>query len=580
MNKSSIFRSILVVTATLFLLASCDKDFNQIGSDVIGDDHFDLLPDDLATVVAYNRGTSVVQSNNMLVNSLGIYDNPVFGKTKANFVTELQMAAVDPTFDPELFVSLDSVVLSVPYFSTKTATDSDGKNTYRLDSIFSIDETLKGINLRIFESGYVLNDLAPPIFQNSQKYFSDDDAYFDDNKKALLYSNADFIPSEKEVITYKRDKGLVIVKKAENIEARLTPRMRFHLDKTFFQDKILNAPQGKLVNNSIFKEYFRGVYFQVQDANSGTMMQYRFGDGDITLYYTEYSGLEDADDNASTPKTPVKFPADDPLYPNMPRKIDRSFVLKMAGNTVNLLENSPTPQYATALQSSNTVTGDDRLFIKGGEGSLAVIELFGADNFNSDGLTGVPNGVPDELDIIRENVRTKGWLINEASLTFHIDNTHQGMNVPIGNVKKVKEPQRVYLYDLDNKRPLIDFYNDGTTISSRPKFNKYVHDGLVKREEVAGGRGLKYKVRITNHVRNLVRVQDSTNVKLGLVVTEYIENIQNAWFKTPSTQAGLTIDRLPQSSVMNPLGTILHGTGPNVPAEKRLKLEIYYTKPN
>ncbi|MDR6966695.1 hypothetical protein J2X31_000693 [Flavobacterium arsenatis] len=579
MNKSSIFRLILVAAAAMFLLTSCDKDFNQIGSDVIGDDHFDLLPDDLATVVAHNRGTGIVQTNNMLINSLGIYDNPVFGKTKANFVTELQMASVNPTFKPELFVSLDSVVLSVPYFSTKTATGSDGKGTYRLDSIFSADpENLKPINLRIYESGYVLNDLAPPNFQNSQKYFSNEDSFFDSNKRVLLYSNDAFKPSDKEIITYKRDKGLVL--DTTSIEARLTPRMRFHLNKSFFQDKIINAPQGKLVSQSIFKEYFRGVYFQVQDSQDGTLVQYKFGDGDITLYYTEYSGLEDADDNPNTPETPIKFPEDDPLYPNIPRKTDRSFVLKMAGNTVNLLENTPTPQYAAALQPTNSISGDDKLFIKGGEGSMAVLDLFGVDNFGSNGLTGIPNGVPDELDIIRENVRIKGWLINEASLTFHIDNSTEGMNLPIGDVKKVKEPQRLYLYDLNNKRPLIDYYNDGSTISSRPKFNKFVHDGLIRREEVAGGRGVKYKIRITNHIRNLVKVQDSTNVKLGLVVTEYIENIQNAWFKTPSTIGGVSVDRTPQASVMNPLGTVLHGTGDNVLPEKRVRLEIYYTKPN
>jgi hypothetical protein len=39
----------------------------------------------------------------------------------------------------------------------------------------------------------------------------------------------------------------------------------------------------------------------------------------------------------------------------------------------------------------------------------------------------------------------------------------------------------------------------------------------------------------------------------------------------------------PKASVMNPLGTILFGT--NIPIgsanyDKRLKLEIYYTKPN
>jgi hypothetical protein len=31
---------------------------------------------------------------------------------------------------------------------------------------------------------------------------------------------------------------------------------------------------------------------------------------------------------------------------------------------------------------------------------------------------------------------------------------------------------------------------------------------------------------------------------------------------------------------MNPLGTIIYGSKATVPENKRLKLEIYYTKPN
>src|SRR5690606_20299589 len=118
------------------LFASCDKDFNQIGSDVIGDDHFDFLPHDMSTVVAFNHGTGVVQTNNMQINSLGIYNNPVFGQTKAEFVTEVQMASVNPTFDQEKFIKLDSVILTIPYFSTRKSTDANGGSEYKLDSIF------------------------------------------------------------------------------------------------------------------------------------------------------------------------------------------------------------------------------------------------------------------------------------------------------------------------------------------------------------------------------------------------------------------------------------------------------------
>lgn len=581
MNKSSIFRQVLVVVTALFLFASCDKDFNEIGSDVIGDDHFDFLPDNLSTVVAYNQKTGIVQTNNMAINSLGIYNNPVFGKTKANFVTDLQMSTINPTFDDEMFVSLDSVVLTIPYFSTKTATATDGKGTYKLDSIYSPDrENLNPIKLKVYESGYVLNDLTPPNFQDAQKYFSDDDdAYFDANKGALLYENNSFIPSAKEIVTYTKDKGLKMNPRiAANIESRLTPRMRLHLNRSFFEDKIINAPAGKLLNNSVFKEYFRGLYFQVQDSETGSLMQLKFTDGDITLHYTEYSTLEDADNNPSTPKTPVRFPADDPDYPNVPKKTAKTFVIKMAGNSVNLFKNEPNADYLAAISAPNTTSGDPRLYIKGGsEASVAIIDLFGPDEDN--------NGIADELETIRES----NWLINEANLTFYIDNSALGMGKKLQG-RKALEPQRVYLYDLNNRRPLFDYSKDATTVPGSPKFNKYIHDGFLQREEVVdeygAKRGTKYKVRITNHIRNLVR-KDSTNVRLGLVVTESIENVQNAWLQTPVTlNNGKKFDRVPQASVMNPLGTILYGSNipfsedPNSDYSKRLKLEVYYTKPN
>jgi hypothetical protein len=36
----------------------------------------------------------------------------------------------------------------------------------------------------------------------------------------------------------------------------------------------------------------------------------------------------------------------------------------------------------------------------------------------------------------------------------------------------------------------------------------------------------------------------------------------------------------PRASVMSPLGTILYGSKSTVPVDKRLKLQIYYTKSN
>ena len=86
--------------------------------------------------------------------------------------------------------------------------------------------------------------------------------------------------------------------------------------------------------------------------------------------------------------------------------------------------------------------------------------------------------------------------------------------------------------------------------------------------------------------------KDSTNIKLGLVVTENIGNVANVYLKTPFTykqanKSGTLEDKtskfVPSMSVANPLGTILYGSN-ILPADsnydKRIKLEIFYTKPN
>ncbi len=579
MNNNSFFKSFLVIIASIALFASCDKDFNQIGSDIIDDGHFGFLKYTDASVVAFNQGVGVVQTNNLPLNSLGIYDNPVFGKTKANFVTQLQMATTNPTFDVTLFenstLKLDSVVLKVPYFSH---IDVAGvPNTYKLDSISGTTP----INLKVFENGYYLSDLDPTTnAQEFQKYYNNQDGLFDGNKGTMLFDSgtSGFLPSNKEYITFKRDNLLAYPMTSENVESRTSPRMALQLGKTFFENKIFHAPAGKLLNNTTFKDYFRGLYFQVADATNGSLMKMDFSKGNVTLYWKEYYGLKDDPNSATGPKIPITFDDDNNAStPEVIKYVIKSFVLNMSGNTVNLLNQTNKSDYINAITLANPSTGDSHLYVKGGaESSVALIDLFGKDVHGDDGLTGSPNGIADELD----EIRTKKWLINDASLTFNIDNSA---------MQSAPEPQRVYLFDVRNHRPVYDYVTDGST-NANAKFNKSIHGGFLEREQISGGRGLKYKVRITNYIRNLVNNKDSTNVRLGLVVTESIGVTNNSRLKQtinvpfPIPNAtNKVLDRFPASAVMYQLGTILYGN--NIPFgdsnyDKRLKLEIYYTKPN
>ena len=534
MYNTSFFKKMLVL-ASIILLYSCDKDYYAIGGDLIGDNHFDFSTY-TSNVVAYNQKIGPVQSNDLAVNRLGIYTNPAFGTTTANFATQLSLGSVSPEIgsNPEI----ESVILTVPYFTdaTKTVTNTDGSHVYELDSIYG--ESPAEIKLSVYESGYFMRDLDPAGgFQEAQRYYTNQNVNFDNakvgnrlNDDVNVAQNDGFFFSAAEYV----EKTTDATTKVETT-TRTAPGMRLNLNKSFFDAKILHAPAGKLATADVFKDYFRGLYFKVEKSGSsaGNLALLNFKLGKITIKYKE--------DLSTTVGTVVTV-----------TRVDKSIVLNLAGNSVNLLEQTNTNAlYLNATANPNTVDGDENLFLKGGEGSMAILHLF---------------STPGELTTLRSN----GWLINEANLVFHIDTDKMK---DVGGVK-VYEPNRIYLYDLTNNRPVVDYFNDATT-SKNPKNEKLIYGGMINKE-TATNKGLTYKIRITNQIRNLIRNADSTNVKLGLVVTEDINTVTSSYLKTPNSFSS----RVPRGSVMNPLGTILYGGKSTVPVDKRLKLEIFYTKPN
>ncbi len=131
--------------------------------------------------MAYNQKITSVESNNLPVNALGIYDDPAFGKTTANFATQLTLAVVNPTIGSKPVI--DNVILEVPYFTdaTKLVSKPDGSHVYTLDSIYG-DSNAK-IKLSVYESGCFMRNLDPiGGLQTQQKYFTDQDSDFNSLK--------------------------------------------------------------------------------------------------------------------------------------------------------------------------------------------------------------------------------------------------------------------------------------------------------------------------------------------------------------------------------------------------------------
>jgi hypothetical protein len=537
MHNNSFFKTLLLLTSIL-LFASCDKDYNEIGDALIGENHFDLSKE-FYSVVAYNQKITPIQSDNLPINALGIYDNPAFGKTTANFATQLIMASVNPTIGANPVI--DSVYIDVPYFNTLLSTDVNGNHVYELDSIYGASKAK--IKLSVFESGYYMNDLDPNSgLQSPQKYFTNQNDDFE-NLKVGNRLNDDVSSDQNDAFFFDPAEHKYSTTDAAGkvTTTRTPPSMRLKLNKAFFDSKIIHAPAGSLATNDVFKDYFRGLYFKVENsgADAGSLAMINFAKGTITIKYKE--------DLSTTVGTVVTV-----------TRVEKSIILNMSGNTVSLLNQSNTnPDYSNATSNASQVLGDEKLYLKGGEGPLAIIELFGPDIDN--------NGVADELEAIRNN----GWLINEANLVFNID---------ASTMTNSYEPDRIYLYDITNSLPVLDYLVDGSG-AVKPKRAKVVFDGNINKDAISK-RGSTYKIRITNHIRNLVNEKDSKNVRLGVVVTEDIAIANFNFLRTPVVTPSFLFSVAPRASVMNPLGTVLYGGKSTVPDSKRLKLEIYYTKPN
>ena len=569
-------KSFLKISSLLFLfvlLISCDKDFNSLDSEVIGDDHFDLELYDEATVVAYSKATGVVQTNNLPLNALGIYKNDFFGTTKAHFVTQVELGSENPSFGFNPII--DSVYLYVPYFTELKSTETSGERVYELDSIYGNAETGK-FRLKVLENGYYLRDLDPEDnLQSSQRYFNDDKATKIDpfkgsellNNSSNIAQNNEFYFSKKELYIYKTngaglyvDSNGAVLSDQNNVTLRVikerkTPGMWLDLKNSFFQQKILDAAStANLFSNNAFKNYFRGLLFEVEEINpdQGALAVLDFSKAELKILY-----------KAASEAISVENPT--------PTRTRRTFSLKMGynasttlrNNSINLLEYNNSTEYDAGLAGSNEVLGSDRLYVKGGNGSVAFIDLF----------------APTELETLRNNVATKNWLVNDARLTFYVDKT------AMTNVPKTSEPERIYIYDATNNLVLVDYTFDSSS-SANLKNSKVVFGGMIQRETTGPKKGIKYTIRLTEHIKRILKADSNgeyqDNIKIGVSVTESINLVSSAKLKAPISANGVQISDIPLASILNPLGTVLFGNVVTDPddEDKKLKLSIYFTKPN
>ena len=176
MKKNKLALNFAVLALIVMSFIACDSDFNNLESDVLNSGvatNFDILNNNY-DVITYSSTLGPVQTNNGIgLSTLGLYDD-IYGRVTSSFVSQVGLSSYSPTFLGNANeLQIDSVVLTLPYFSGVTDIDEDNNITYNVDSIFPEGSSYSPIKLSIYENNYFLRDFDPSAeFNEAQAYFS------------------------------------------------------------------------------------------------------------------------------------------------------------------------------------------------------------------------------------------------------------------------------------------------------------------------------------------------------------------------------------------------------------------------
>ena len=539
------FLKILLIA---LIITSCEKDFASFDSGVINSDNAINFSTNSVEYSLTSRSEMVnpVQTNNLPSFLLGSYNHPQFGRSNSSFVGQMVPSEYNHDFGDN--VVLDSVVLTIPYYSRGIDTSEEGDITYEIDSVYG-DSPIK---ISVYRNNFFFRTFDPfSDFDTSQSYFSNGSLSVEEVidsgqlEGELLFEIDDFVPSADQI-------NLTQIDTAGNpyVAQRIAPALRFKLNnpnENFWESNFFeNEGNQVLTNEPNFKEFFRGLYIKVESSSDGSMMLLNFASSNtkLTIHYTsDNTNIGDSDTGSV-----------DEIETNQ-----HEYVMNFSGNLINLFEN----ETVVDVDLMDQTNGNENIYLRGGEGIISTIDLFSGTTIGDDGEE------VSEFDLFKdffydeisdEPIR----IINEAYIEFFVNQ----------NFSNNDEPERIYLYNYEQNSALIDYFLD-QSVSSLTINAKINHLEPLIRDSLDDDKGIKYKIRITEHLNNLV-LRDSTNAKLALGVISDVASVQN--FKILGNNSESENKSLASGVILSPKGTILHGNL-SLDIEKRPKIKIYYTEP-
>ena len=604
------FSVILLITLSLSLFTSCNKDYYSVGIELL-DQQFQDLKSETFPIFSYQESLERVQTNNLSNVHLGVFNDDFFGQTNSGFISQLNVALLE-TFGEwnqneetegsltDIRVineqeELTAVYLDLPFYNNTNDSDGDGvidaydadPNNVESDSdndgLSDIIEFQAGINPLSNDSD---NDgiLDPDDTDNSSynveqrvyeidSVFGNRNAEFDLKVYELTYYLSSLDPANnfeslKEYFSdddfYKKGYyGKTLHDDRVSLDFNEVPVLYNEDDPTTDPDELtqVNYFETPRIRIPLDTEFFQrsvmnleGSEKIVNQANfnnffKGIIVRAENFSDDLYMMLDIFNARIVLEYNYNSYNTNG---TDDVSDDSIDRK-KTSSIIPLGGVTINLYDQVNFDQkILTEVNSSAENIPSEKIYLNGSK-FISKLKLFSDDN-----------SISDELS----SFMSKNVLINEANIVLHLDDN-------INNSSHKFLPKRLYIYSYDNGDPIED-YNKDFSIDFSPtaiNSNKFRFGGMLQYD--SNNKPTSYKFNITNHVSNIVRY-DSLNIDLGLTT---MSNIDDVFTLKNGYLPNMKKVSLPSSSLSLPFPVALFGSSPDqANLSKRIKLEVLYTE--
>jgi len=372
-----------------FTILSCEKEIDSIGVNLIDNENFStnqLLSNEVVTA---NENVVRVISSSVPQYLLGVYSDPEFGKIKASIVSQLSLPVSGNLYSYGTNPVIDSVIVNIPYQSTREDDESDGKPTFSIDSVFGDSDV--EFQLSIYELKTFLNTLDPEDPSKPATYYSDKEFLKGDSP----FYSGNFKVNPSDTVSYIRRylaDGETVFDKDTIKQSDLSPSIKIPLDETLIKELFVDNVNGiDFSSIDAFQHDFRGLYIEAEELGNDEshIVSLDMANASMTIYYSndEDEGV-DEDLNGNDVK-------DEGVV-----RVKQKYTFSFGSIKSNFIDRDKTNVKAS---------GEDKLYVQGAAGSIATIDL----NI-------------ENLSTLQEN----NWLITNATLIFYVDQNASSTIVP------------------------------------------------------------------------------------------------------------------------------------------------------